>query len=92
MPICFNKVTYEIRYYGKRKGEKVLINKPYKKNHKRSLYRNTLELLNDSRYNANLMTRLKSDNQKSQGCEIKIISLEQIAQCGYTQSRFKHEE
>lgn len=92
MPICFNKVTYEIRYYGKRKGEKVLIDKPHKKTTREVCIGDTLELLNDSRYNVNLMTRLKSNNQKTQGCEIKIISLEKIAQCGYTQPRFKHEE
>lgn len=92
MPICFNKLTYEIRYYGRRKGQTVLIDKAYTKTSREVCIGDTLELLNDSRYNTNLMTRLKDENKKTQGCEIKIISLEKITQCGYTQPRFKHEE
>ncbi len=92
MPICFNKLTYEIRYYGKRRGERVLLDKVYKKTSREVCIGKTLELVNDSRYNANLMTRLRSSNQKTQGCEIKIISLENISQCGFTQPRFSHEE
>ena len=53
---------------------------------------NTIELLNDPKYNSNTLKRLKREHGKRTGCEINITFVEPIAQCGYTNDRFDDEE
>ena len=53
---------------------------------------NTIELLNDTKYNGRLLNALKREHKKRTGCEINITFVEPIAQCGYTNDRFDDEE
>ena len=92
MPIYFSELTYEIMHYGKRKGKTVLLDRKQTKSTREVHIGNTIEILNDRTYNDTTLSRLKRENAKSQGCEIKIVSLSTITQCGYTNSRFEYEE
>ena len=89
MPIYLNKIKYQVRHYGKRKGLTVLKEKCSVHSSREVSIGNTLELLNDTRYNNNMLQRLKQEHKRSLGCEINIISVEPIVQCGYTNDRFK---
>jgi hypothetical protein len=53
---------------------------------------NTIEILNNPKYNSNMLNRLKREHKKRTGCEVKIIYVEPISQCGYTNNRFDDEE
>lgn len=39
-----------------------------------------------------MLNRLKREHKKRTGCEVKIIYVEPISQCGYTNNRFDDEE
>jgi|21_taG_2_1085346.scaffolds.fasta_scaffold24721_3 squalene cyclase len=92
MPIYFSSVTYNIRHYGKRKGKKILLDKINTKTTNEVHIGNTVELLNNKKYNNRLLNSLKIENEKNQGCELTIINVEPIVQCGFTNYRFKDEE
>jgi len=89
VPIYFNALTYQVRQYGKRKSEIVLIDKVSVKTSREICLGNTLDMLNDPELNEYLIGRLKTSSGKSLGCEVKITNVEPISQCGYTTKRFK---
>ena len=91
MPIYFSTLTYNIRYYGNKKGKLILRDKLITKSSREVHIGNTIELLNDRKYNNRLIETLKLENKKTQGCEINIVGVETIAQCGFTNSRFNEE-
>mgnify|MGYP007032519165 CR=1 FL=1 len=94
MPIYLNTLTYIVKPYGKRKGQTVLLEE---RRHTTRTSRevcigNTLELVNDKMYNSYILGKLQRENKKTQGCEIEIIEVQPISQCGYTTKRFEDEE
>ena len=91
IPIYLNNLTYHVKQYGKRKGEIVIIDKVLVKTSIEICLGNTLDMLNNTEFNKYLIGRLKINNKKLLGCEIKIINVEPICQCGYTTKRFKQE-
>ena len=77
-----------MRHYGKRKGQTVLKEKCSEHNSREVSIGDTIELLNNPIYNNNMLKRLKQEHGKSLGCEIKVIDVTPIAQCGYSNDRF----
>tara|TARA_R110002012_G_scaffold2179_1_gene10415 strand:- start:3510 stop:3806 length:297 start_codon:yes stop_codon:yes gene_type:complete len=92
MPIYYSNVTYEIQHYGKKKGKKVLLDKKQTKTTNEVHIGNTVEMLNNKKYNNRLLNSLIIENEKSQGCRLIITKIEPIVQCGFTNYRFKNEE
>lgn len=78
-----------MRYYGKKQGLTVLKEKCEEHSSREVCIGNTIELLNNPKYNSNTLNRLRREHKKRMGCEIKIINVESIVQCGYTNDRFK---
>ena len=90
--IYFNEITYKVIPYGKRKGERVLLeNKFQTKTSREVSIGNTLEDIKNTKYNSNLVSRLKDDYTKSNGCEIEFISVNPISEHGFTNYRFEGE-
>ena len=80
-----------MRYYGKRRGQTVLKEKCEVHSSREVSIGDSVELLNNPVYNSNMLNRLKTEHQKREGCEIKVINVAPIAQCGYTNNRFEEE-
>jgi hypothetical protein len=90
MEIHFNEITYTVTPYGKRKGEKVLLDNKFKNKTERHVcIGNTLEVLKNPKYNSNLHARLLDGYTKALGCEIKIIGVTPISTHGLTNKRFE---
>jgi len=53
---------------------------------------NSIDILNDKYWNANLFSRLYSEHTGKHGCEIKIESFDVISELGLTTNRFKERE
>jgi hypothetical protein len=89
MPIFYNLVKYQVRHYGKKKGQTVLKEKHSEHSSKEVSIGDTIELLNNPIYNNNMLNRLKLKHGKRMGCEVKVIDVAPITQCGYSNDRFK---
>tara|TARA_R110002012_G_C11544740_1_gene601798 strand:+ start:425 stop:709 length:285 start_codon:yes stop_codon:yes gene_type:complete len=88
--IHFNEIVYKIIPYGKRKGEKVLLKDDYQTKTSREVsIGNTLEDIQNPKYNKNLLNRLKEGYTKINGCEIEFISVNPITEHGFTNYRFE---
>jgi len=79
-----------VRHYGKKLGKTVLKEKCLVFSNEEVCVGNTLDILNNIKYNTNMLNRLKNKHKKSLGCEVKIIGVSSISQCGYTNDRFEN--
>jgi len=52
---------------------------------------NTIEILNNKKYNNRVLNMLVKENEKKHGCILSIVAIEPIAQCGFTNKRFDEE-
>jgi hypothetical protein len=77
-----------VRHYGKKKGQTVLKEKHSEHSSKEVSIGDTIELLNNTTYNNNMLNRLKRKHAKSMGCEVKVVDVAPITQCGYSNDRF----
>jgi hypothetical protein len=79
-----------VRYYGKKQGLTVLKEKCEEHSSREVTIGDTIDILNNPIYNSNMLNRLKREHKKRMGCEIKIIDVAPITQCGYTNDRFNN--
>ena len=91
MPIYLCVLKYKVKYYGKRKKEVVLLDKFDTKFSREVCLGNTLDVVNNKKYNEYMISRLENENAKSFGCEIEITSVEPVVQLGYTNNRFEED-
>jgi hypothetical protein len=89
MPIYYNKLTLRLRNYSIKKGELYLSKKSQQQTIESVCIGNTLETLNNKKYNSSLMKRLKERLCKKNGCEIEITKVETISHHGNTVQKFK---
>lgn len=81
-------VTYRVTRYGILKGIIKLQRKSLVKTTTEVCIGNDLETLRDVRYNEYLIGRLERESSKAYGCQIEILKVESIQQCGSTTDRF----
>lgn len=89
MPIFLNSIEYTVRRYTSRKGELVLQDKAEKFKSEEVCIGNTIEEINNPKYNDYLKRRLEAKHSKTYGAEVYFDSVEPIVQCGNTTKRFK---
>lgn len=90
MPIYFSTLTYRVTQYVK-KNKKLELSKPYTRSSREVHIGNTIEVLNDKKYNNRVLNMLIKENEKKHGCILSIVAIETIAQCGFTNQRFDEE-
>jgi hypothetical protein len=88
MPLYLCLVEYTYQKYRRAAKQVVLNKKKQKAKSEEVTIGNTLELLNDKRYNTNLMNRLGRKHAGALGCEITINKVTEIATLGKTIDRF----
>lgn len=88
MTIYFNRVTYEIRNYTKRKNVIVLSDKVNLNTCNEICIGNTIEVLNNLIYNSYLLNRINKKHTKGLGCTIKIVEVHTVTEHGLTNDRF----
>ena len=88
MPIYLNKLTFKLKNYSLRKGVLYLQKKSKIYNIEKVCIGNTIEILNNPKYNNYMMRSLKFKYGKSHGCEIEITNVEEISYHGQTNQKF----
>lgn len=91
-PIYLLNLNYTVRKYVMRKGKITLQPEDVNFSSIRVCIGNSIDILNDTYWNANLFSRLISDHKGKHGCEIKIKSFDVISELGLTTNRFKERE
>ena len=88
MPIFLNKIHYHVRKYTKRQGV-VSLSEKFTLNIKEEVcLGDSIEVLNNTVYNKSLLEKLTRYHFKGLGCEIEIVKVEPVVQCGFTNDRF----
>lgn len=91
-PIFFLELNYTVKKYVMRKGKITLQPESVNFLSKEVCIGNSIDILNDTYWNANLFSRLISEHKGKHGCEIKIKSFDVISELGLTTNRFKERE
>ena len=90
MEIHLNEITYNVIPYGKRNGQTVLLeNKTTTRVERYVCIGDELNIINDPKYNSNLLNTLKNLYSKGSGNKIEIIKSQSLSQHGFTNHRFE---
>lgn len=92
MNIYLCRIEYTYQKYRRAANLVVLNNKTQKAWSEEVCIGNTIEQINDSRYNKYLMERIGMHNSSKLGSKIAITKVTEIAKLGLTNNRFQDED
>lgn len=91
-PIYFLNLDYIVKKYVMKRGSLTLQPEGILFSSREVCIGNSIDILNNTYWNANLLSRLNSEHTGKHGCEIKIKSFDVISELGLTTNRFKERE